>query len=53
MLETSDENVMDGEKNKRMGARKRQTKIDTGIKGDKGGINLFWTCGEKRTWNGE
>ena len=52
-LETSDESVMDGEKNKRMGARKCQTKMDTGIKGDKGGIKLFWTCGEKRTWNGE
>ena len=28
-------------------------KINTGIKGDEGGIKLFWTRGEKRTWNGE
>ena len=32
---------------------RKTNKMDTGIKGDKGGINLFWTCGEKRTWNGE
>ena len=37
-METSAENIVDGEKDKRMGYRKHQTRMDTGVEGDEGVI---------------
>ena len=33
--------------------RKHQTTMDTGIKQADRGLNIFWTCDEKETWDGE
>ena len=47
---TSGEGVLDGEKKQCMGFRKHQAGMDTGIEGS---FDVFWTCGETGTGNGE
>ena len=48
VLEKSTESIADAEKAKHMDHRERQTGMDTGVKGDKGCIKLFWARGESR-----
>ena len=48
MLEKSTESIVDGEKDKHIDHREHKTEMDSGVKGDKGGIKLLWTRGESR-----
>ena len=46
------DSFVDGEKNKCMGARIWQARMETGIEGGTSRFNIVWTC-ERGTRNGE
>ena len=52
MFEKSTESIVDGEKDKHMDNREDQTRMDTGVEGARGCINLLWARDESRRRDG-